>query len=277
LILPIFFCITKQRRLPDQGKGTAGKGESGKNWPLIILAILLALLAAAIVAAGAAAFMFRRRILTGLFAATLGPRTTDESAGVVQTTTEEHEVKKEKPTGTKHRGQRLRTRPHEGRQQDGIPMGLVNKREERTFEGLEKLTKFMVSPQHRMVDGYARRPCDNCWDGKSTRDIDKGVLPTFCTGCATRKGPLASEAKQMEVWERAKEMATLLPQELRPKNCARATKKERMYIGYYFKDGLGHNKETVLPGEEPTQEDFVQTCDINYPREKQVVNHGKPY
>jgi hypothetical protein len=76
----------------------------------------------------------------------------------------------------------------------------------------------------------------------------------------------------MEVWERAKEMATLLPQELRPKNCARATKKERMYIGYYFKDGLGHNKETLLPGEEPTQEDFVQTRDINNPREKQVVS-----
>jgi hypothetical protein len=221
--------------------------------------------------------MFRRRIMTELFAATLAPRTTDEIAAVVQTTTEEHEVKKEKATGTKHKGQRSRTRPHEKRQQDGIPMGLVNKREERTFEGLENLTKFMVSPQHSMGDGYARRPCDNCWDGKSTRDIDEGMLPTMCTGCETRKGLFASEQKQMEVWERAKEMVTLLPQELRPRNCARATKKERMYIRYYFKDGLGHNEKTVLPEEEPTQEDFVQTSNINNPPEKQVVNHGKPY
>jgi hypothetical protein len=50
-----------------------------------------------------------------------------------------------------------------------------------------------------------------------------------------------------------------------------------MYIGYYFKDGLGHNEKTVLPEEEPTQEDFVQTRDINNPPGKQVVNHGKPY
>jgi hypothetical protein len=101
-------------------------GESGQNWPLIILAILLGLLAAAIVAAGAAVFMFRKRIITGLVAATLGPRTTEEITAVVQATTEEHEVKKEKATGTKQKGQRLRTRPH--------------KKEERTFEGLEKLT-----------------------------------------------------------------------------------------------------------------------------------------
>jgi hypothetical protein len=33
----------------------------------------------------------------------------------------------------------------------------------------------------------------------------------------------------------------------------------------------------VLPGEEPTQEDFVQIRDINNPPEKQVVIHGKPY
>jgi hypothetical protein len=221
--------------------------------------------------------MFRKRIITGLVAATLGPRTTDKITAVVQTTTEEHEVKKEKARGTKQKGQRLRTRPQERRQQDGIPMGRVNKKEERTFEGLEKMTKFMVSPQHSMGDGYVRRPCDNCWDGKSTGDINKGVLPTLCTGCETRKGPFASEQKQVEVWERAKEMATLLPQELRPRNCTRATKKERMYIGYYFKDGLGHNEKMVLPEEEPTQEDFVQTHDINNPPEKQVVNHGKPY
>jgi hypothetical protein len=142
---------------------------------------------------------------------------------------------------------------------------------------MEKLTKFMVSPQHSMGNGYARRTCDNCWDGKSTRDIDEGVLPTLCTGCKTRKGPFASEPKQIEVWERAKEMATLLPQELRPRNCARVTKKERMYIGYYFKDGLGHNEKTVWTEEEPTQEDFVQILDIINPPEKQVVYHGKPY
>jgi hypothetical protein len=50
----------------------------------------------------------------------------------------------------------------------------------------------------------------------------------------------------MEVWARAKEMAILLPQELRPKNLARATRKERMYISYYFKDGLGQNRRAVL-------------------------------
>jgi hypothetical protein len=92
----------------------------------------------------------------------------------------------------------------------------------------------MVSPQHSMGDGYARRPCVNCWDGKSTRDVDEGVLSTYCTGCATLNERFASEEKKMEVWDRAKEMAILLPQELRPKNCARATRKERMYIGYYF-------------------------------------------
>jgi hypothetical protein len=236
--------------------------------------------------------MFRRRIMTELFAATLAPRTTDKIATVVQTTTEEPEVKMDKATGTKHRGQRSRTRshewrednkqrslarPHERRQEDGIPMGLVNKREERTFEGLENPTKFMVSQQHSMGDGYARRPCNNCWGGKSTRDVDEGVLSTYCTGCATLNEPFTSEEKKMEVWDRAKEMAILLPQELRPKNCARATRKERMYIGYYFKDGLGQNRRPVLLGEEPTQEDFVQIRDINNPPEKQVVIHGKPY
>jgi hypothetical protein len=103
---------------------------------------------------------------------------------------EEHKVKKEKATGTKQKGQRSRTRPH--------------KKEERIFE-LEKLTKFMVSPQHSMGDGYARRPCNNCWDGKSTRDIDEGVLPTLCTGCETRKGPFSSEQKQIEVWVRPRD------------------------------------------------------------------------
>jgi hypothetical protein len=205
--------------------------------------------------------MFRKRIITGLLAATLGPRMTEPITAVVQATTEEHEVKKEKATGTKQKGQRSRTRPQ--------------KKEERTFD-MEKLTKFMVSPQHSMGDGYARRTCDNCWDGKSTRDIIEGVLPTLCRGCETRKAPFTSEQKQMEVWERAKEMATLLPQELRPRNCARATKKERMYIGHYFKDGLGHNEKTGRTEEEPTQEDFVQIRDINNQPQKQVVYHGKP-
>jgi hypothetical protein len=100
--------------------------------------------------------MFRRRIITGLVAATLGPRTTDEITGVVQTTTEEPKVKKEKATGTKQKGQRSRMRPQERRQQDGIPMGRVNKKEERTFEGLEKLTKFMVRPQTAWAMGMQR-------------------------------------------------------------------------------------------------------------------------
>jgi hypothetical protein len=184
----IFRAETTNDGYQIRAKEQLERGESGKNWPLIILAILLGLLAAAIVAAGATVFMFRKRIITGLVAATLGPRTTEKITAVVQATTEEHKVKKEKATGAKQKGQRSRTRPH--------------KKEERTFEGLEKLTKFMVSPQHSMGDGYAIRPCDNCWDGKSTRDIDKGVLPTLCTGCETRKGPFASEQKQIEVWER---------------------------------------------------------------------------
>jgi hypothetical protein len=111
----IFRAETSNDGYQIRAKEQLERGESGKNWPLIILAILLALLAAAIVAAGVAAFMFRRRILTGLFAATLGPRTTDKKAAVVQTTPEEHKVKKEKATGTKHRGQISRTRPHERR------------------------------------------------------------------------------------------------------------------------------------------------------------------
>jgi hypothetical protein len=144
----IFRAETSNDGYQIRAKEQLERGESGQNWPLIILAILLGLLAAAIVAAGAAVFMIRKRIITGLVAAILGPRTTEEITAVVQATTEEHEVKKEKATGTKQKGQRSRTRPH--------------KKEERTFEGLEKLTKFMVSPQLSMGDGYARRPCDNC-------------------------------------------------------------------------------------------------------------------
>jgi hypothetical protein len=113
------------------------------------------------VAAGAAAFVFRRRIMTELLAATLAPITTEEIATVVQTPTEELEVEKEKTTGTKHRRQRSRARshewredneqrslarPHEMRQEDGIPMGLVNKREKRTFEGSGKSDKVHGEP-----------------------------------------------------------------------------------------------------------------------------------
>jgi hypothetical protein len=227
-------------------------------------------------------FMFRKTIITGLLAATLGPRTTEQITAGVQATTEDNglgrvnhwenlltetsrgkpEVKKKKATGARQKGQRLQTRPQ--------------KQEESSFD-LEKLTKFMVSPQHSMGNGYARRKCDNCWDGKSSRDVNEGVLPTLCTGCETRKGPFAVEQKQKEVWERAKERATLLPQELRPRNCARATRKERMYFGCYFKDGLGHDEKTGRTEEEPMHEDFVQIHNINNPPEKQVVNHGKPY
>jgi hypothetical protein len=53
-----------------------------------------------------------------------------------------------------------------------------------------------------MCDRYARRKCDNCWDGKSTRDADKGVLPTLCTGWETRKGPFALEQKHSDSDER---------------------------------------------------------------------------
>jgi hypothetical protein len=62
------------------------KGESGQNWPLIIMATILGLLAAAIVAAGVAAFLFRKTIITGLLAATLGPRATEITAGMQATT-----------------------------------------------------------------------------------------------------------------------------------------------------------------------------------------------
>jgi hypothetical protein len=127
------------------------------------------------VAAGSAAFMFRRRIARELVAATLEPRTTEETVTVVPRRTEEIEVKKEKATKREGNKQRSLTRPRPMRLEEGIPMGLVNKKERLTFDGL------MVSPQHSMGDGYARRPCDNCWDGKTLRDTDKGVLSTYCT------------------------------------------------------------------------------------------------
>jgi hypothetical protein len=148
------------------------KGESGQNWPLIILTTVLAILGVGIVAAGSAAFMFRRRIAMELVAATVAPRTTEETVTLVPRTTEETEGKKE--TGTKREGkeQRLQARPRPMTLEERIPMGLVNKKERLAFDGLENLTRFMVSPQHSMGDGYARRPCDNCWDGKTLRDTD---------------------------------------------------------------------------------------------------------
>jgi hypothetical protein len=59
----------------------------------------------------------------------------------------------------------------------------------------------MIRPQRNMGDGYARRKGDNCWDGKSTRDADEGVLPTLCTGCEMRKGPFSSGQKHSDSGE----------------------------------------------------------------------------
>jgi hypothetical protein len=72
---------------------------------------------------------------------------------VVPTTTEESEVKKEKTTRRECNKQRSLPRPQTRRQEEGIPMGLVNKRERQTFNGLENLTRFMVSLQHSMGNG----------------------------------------------------------------------------------------------------------------------------
>jgi hypothetical protein len=70
-------------------------------------------------------------------------------------------------------------------------------------------------------------------------------------------------------------MATLLPKELRPKNCARATRKERMYIGYCFpKEYLAKYNREQGAGHE---EDFVQIHDVSSQQEKEAVQHGKPY
>ena len=70
-------------------------------------------------------------------------------------------------------------------------------------------------------------------------------------------------------------MATRLPKELRPKNCARATRKERMYIGYYFpKQYLyEYNKKHGTTHEE----EFVQIHDVSDNQEKEAVKYGKPY
>jgi hypothetical protein len=187
----IFRAKTTEDGYQIRAKQQLERGESGQNCPLIILATILGLLAAAIVAAGVAASMFRKTIITGLLVAKLGPRATEITAGVQATTDDsggreknwenlltetsrgKPEVKKEKATGGSQKRQRSRTIPQ--------------KEEESSFD-LEKLTKSMISPQHSMGDGYARRKCNNCWGGLG------------------------------KVWERAKEMDTLLPQELRPRN-----------------------------------------------------------
>jgi hypothetical protein len=76
-------------------------------------------------------------------------------------------------------------------------------------------------------------------------------------------------------------MATLLPKELRPRNCARATRKERMYVGYYFpKEYLAKYKdEKTGRTEQGTMhdEDFVQIHNVSSPPEKEAIKHGKPY
>jgi hypothetical protein len=98
----IFRAATSDYSYQTRAKAQLERGESGQNWPLIILATILAILGVGIVAAGAAAFMFRRRIVRELLAATLAPRTTEEIATVVPTTAEESKVEKEK---TKYKGQ----------------------------------------------------------------------------------------------------------------------------------------------------------------------------
>jgi hypothetical protein len=64
--------------------------------------------------------MFRRRIAMELVAATLAPRTTEETEG-------------NKETATKEEGneQRPQARPRPMTLEEGIPMGLVNKKERR--------------------------------------------------------------------------------------------------------------------------------------------------
>jgi hypothetical protein len=100
----IFRAATSDDGYQTRAKEQLERGESGQNWPLIILATLLAVLEAGIVAAGAAAFMFRRRIMTELFAATLAPRTTEEIATVAQTTTEEPRSRRRRQLGRSTEG-----------------------------------------------------------------------------------------------------------------------------------------------------------------------------
>jgi hypothetical protein len=95
--------------------------------------------------------MFRQRIAMELVAATLAPRTTEETKGKKKTaslaprTTEETKVKKETATKKEGNEQRLQARPRPMTLEEGIPMGLVNKKDRLTFDGLENLTRFMVS------------------------------------------------------------------------------------------------------------------------------------
>jgi hypothetical protein len=68
---------------------------------------------------------------------------------------------------------------------------------------MEKRTNFRTFCKHKVVEkNYGcvqnivrtserqnvrnMRKGDNCWDGKSTRDANEGVLPTRCRGCETR-------------------------------------------------------------------------------------------
>jgi hypothetical protein len=153
----IFRATTTDDGYQIRAKQQLEKGESGQNWTLIIMATILGLLAAAIVAAGVAAFMFRKTMITGLLTATLGPRaaeitagmhaTTDDSGGRVkswenlstETSHGKQEVNKEKATGASQKGQRSQKK---------------QKKEEETSFDMEKLTKFMIIPQHSMGDGY---------------------------------------------------------------------------------------------------------------------------
>jgi hypothetical protein len=50
-----------------------------------------------------------------------------------------------------------------------------------------------------------------------------------------------------------------------------------MYVGYYFKDGLGHDEKTGRTEEEPMHGNFMQIQDVNNPPEKEVGQRGKPY
>jgi hypothetical protein len=182
----IFRAKTTDDGYQIRAKQQLENGGSGQDWPLIILATILGLLAAAIVAAGAAAFMFRKTIITGILAATLGPRateitvgmqaTTDDSGGLVkswenlltETSRDKPEVKKEKATGASKKGQRSRKKPE---------------KEEGPFD-MEKLTKFMISPQHSMdtpggnatTAGTGSRPgtLTKEYFRHSTRDVKRG-------------------------------------------------------------------------------------------------------
>jgi hypothetical protein len=223
----IFRAATSNDGYQTRAKEQLERGESGQNWPLIILATLLAELGAGIPGGRSGGIYVQAEDHGGTIRSNLGAKNNgrdcnsgaDNHGGARGQEGEGNwdEAKSAEiadEVAWTEGGQRAEVTGEAAWNETGrgIPMGLVNKREKRTFEGLENLTKFMVSLQHSMGDGYARRPCDNCWDGKSTRDVDKGVLSTYCTGCATLNEPFASEEKKMEVWDRAKEMAILLPQ-----------------------------------------------------------------